>query len=90
MAIWYIFWQFGIILGPLIYFSHFGMFVPNKNLAALLNMAFILAGLYSLNEKVAAARAAASQPQAAGSDSLASYAAPAQPDYSRQGRRFNN
>jgi len=47
------------------------------------------AGLYSLNEKVAAEREAASQPQAAGSSNLASYASPAQSEYTRQGRQFN-
>lgn len=53
-------------------------------------------GLYSLNEKVASERDAASQPTASGSKNINSYAAPAgdfppppQPDYIRQGRRFN-
>lgn len=54
-----------------------------------LDLLLVLAGLYSLNEKVAAERDAASQPQAAGSDVQASYASPAQPNYSRQGRQFN-
>jgi hypothetical protein len=52
-----------------------------------------------LNEKVAAEREAASQPSGAASDNLNSYAspavaaaaaAPAQPSYAREGRRFNN
>ncbi len=51
-------------------------------------------GLYSLNEKVAAERDAASVPQTAASSNQNSYAAPpaapAQPDYARQARRFNN
>ncbi len=60
-------------------------------------MVFIFClGLYSLNEKVAAEREAASQPSGAASDNLNSYAspaapaAPAQPSYAREGRRFNN
>jgi hypothetical protein len=28
MAIWYKLWQFGIVFGHLVYFSHFGMFGP--------------------------------------------------------------
>ena len=51
-----------------------------------------LPGLYSLNEKVAAEREAASQPQASGSNVQASYASPAspaQPNYAREGRQFN-
>jgi hypothetical protein len=50
-------------------------------------------GLYSLNEKVAAERDAASAPQGSASSNQNSYAAPpvaAQPDYARQARRFNN
>jgi hypothetical protein len=52
-------------------------------------------GLYSLNDKVAAEREAASQPLASASNNLASYAAPSapiqppQPEYTRQGRQFN-
>ena len=54
-----------------------------------------VSGLYSLNEKVAAERDAASVPQPAASSNQNSYAAPpapvaAQPDYARQARRFNN
>jgi hypothetical protein len=30
MAIWHNVWQFGIVCGHLVYFSHFGMFVPRK------------------------------------------------------------
>jgi hypothetical protein len=30
MAIWYNLWQFGIVCGHLVYFSHFGMFGQRK------------------------------------------------------------
>jgi hypothetical protein len=30
MAIWHNVWQFGIVCGHLVYFSHFGMFGPRK------------------------------------------------------------
>jgi hypothetical protein len=30
MAIWYNLWQFGIVRGHLVYFSHFGMFGPRQ------------------------------------------------------------
>jgi hypothetical protein len=30
MAIWHNAWQFGIVCGRLVYFSHFGMFGPRK------------------------------------------------------------
>jgi predicted metal-binding membrane protein len=30
MAIWHNVWQFGIVCGHFVYFSHFGMFVPRK------------------------------------------------------------
>jgi hypothetical protein len=30
LAFWYSVWQFGIVCGPLVYFSQFGMFGPRK------------------------------------------------------------
>jgi hypothetical protein len=40
MAIWYNLWPFGKICRHLLYFSQFGMFRPNKNLANLVTLRF--------------------------------------------------
>jgi hypothetical protein len=35
MVIWYNVWTFGVVCGPLVYFSRFVIFWTKKNLAAL-------------------------------------------------------